>query len=340
VAEAASDSIELRDMNEAETGTVAMRLTHLTKTFFKYPFGITSKSDVTAVKDLSLDIGSSELFTLLGHNGAGKSTLISMLVGILAPSSGSGLVSGLDIEQDMQEIRRNLGYCPQHDILWEELTAMEHLLLFSQLKGRSRLQAATESKAKLTQVSLFDVKDALVGTFSGGMKRRLSVAIASIGDPAVMIMDEPTTGMDPLSKREVWELIKQLKRDRCILLTTHSMEEADILSDRIAIITNGKLQCCGSSLRLKNSYGRGYRLSIISSSPALIKAHLTKLVPETQVLSESAGSLILTVPQGDSVLRLLAELEGGSLSGVEDWSISHTTLEEVFMRVTGELIAL
>ena len=340
VTEVSSDSIEMRDMNEAESGPVAMRFTHLTKTFFKYPFGLTSNSDVTAVKDLSLDIGSSELFTLLGHNGAGKSTLISMLVGILAPSSGFGLVSGLDIEQDMQEIRRNLGYCPQHDILWEELTAMEHLLLFSQLKGRSRLQAATESKSKLTQVSLFDVKDALVGTFSGGMKRRLSVAIASIGDPAVMIMDEPTTGMDPLSKREVWELIKQLKRDRCILLTTHSMEEADILSDRIAIMTNGKLQCCGSSLRLKSSYGRGYRLSIISSSPTLIKAHLTKLVPETQVLSESAGSLILTVPQGDSVLKLLAELEGGSLGGVEDWSISHTTLEEVFMRVTGELIAL
>lgn len=340
VTEKSSDSIELRDMKETETGPVALQISHLSKTFSKFPFGITSKSDVSAVQDLSLDIGAGELFTLLGHNGAGKSTLISMLVGILAPSSGFAQVAGLDIEKDMQEIRRNLGYCPQHDILWEELTAMEHLLLFSQLKGRSRSEALSESKAKLTQISLFDVKDALVGTFSGGMKRRLSVAIASIGDPAVMIMDEPTTGMDPLSKREVWELIKQLKRDRCILLTTHSMEEADILSDRIAIITNGKLQCCGSSLRLKNSYGRGYRLSIVSPSPSLVKVHLIKLVPDTQVLSESAGSLILTVPQGDSVLGLLAELESGSSSLVQDWSISHTTLEEVFMRVTGELIAL
>ena len=332
-----TDSIELKDLTDSDSGSVAIRFSNLSKTYFKYPLHcFKSKHDVTAVNNVSFDIYSNELFTLLGHNGAGKSTLISILVGVLGHTSGSAHVSNMNIEENMQEIRKKLGYCPQQDILWEELTAAEHLVMFARLKGRTKEEAGREAEGKLKEISLFDVKDALVGTFSGGMKRRLSMAIASIGDPEVMILDEPTTGMDPISKREVWELIKRLKRHKCILLTTHSMEEADILSDRIAIITHGELQCCGTALYLKNLYGGGYRVSVVSAMSGKVKEGLRRVVPEMKVVSESAGSLIISVPLGDSMMKLVEELESGAHSEVEDWSISHTTLEEVFIRVTGE----
>ena len=135
--------------------------------------------------------------------------------------------------------------------------------LFSKIKGIPNDEIEEKSNELLAQVGLEDVKDAQVCTYSGGMKRRLSVAISVIGDPRIIFMDEPTTGMDPVSRRDVWSLIQELKKDKTIILTTHSMDEADILADRIAVVSEGLLKCVGTSLYLKNTHGDGYRINII-----------------------------------------------------------------------------
>ena len=135
--------------------------------------------------------------------------------------------------------------------------------MFSKIKGVPNDEIEEKSNELLVQVGLEDVKDAQVSTYSGGMKRRLSVAISVIGDPRIIFMDEPTTGMDPVSRRDVWTLIQELKKDKTIILTTHSMDEADILADRIAVVSEGVLKCVGTSLYLKNTYGDGYRVNII-----------------------------------------------------------------------------
>ena len=320
-----------------------IRLFSLAKTYFHHPFHIPSSKDVKAVNDVYLEVETDQLVAMLGHNGAGKSTLINVLTGVLSPTAGYGTIAGFDIEDEMEEIRKLTGYCPQHDILWSELTAREHLRLFAWLKGVPKAQIAATIDQKLDEVSLGEVGDALVGTFSGGMKRRLSVAISGIGSPKLLILDEPTTGMDPISRRQVWWLIQKLKKDRVILLTTHSMEEADVLGDKIVVIVEGKLKCIGTSLYLKNQFGAGYRISIVTSSPSATKAIIQSALPSLQLLDESANSLVFTTQGNRDFFHLFEALEGETVADLEDltgrvndWGISHTTLEEVFMRVTGK----
>jgi ABC-type multidrug transport system ATPase subunit len=142
------------------------------------------------------------------------------------------------------------------------------------------------------------VKDARAGTFSGGMKRRLSMAIAFIGDPRIVFLDEPTTGMDPKNRRYIWELVQKMKKGRAVILTTHAMEEADILSDRIAVISKGSLQCVGTGLYLKNKYGDGYRLSLVVEKEDVeaTKLELLNIIPSSKVLDCSGGSLLIGIP--------------------------------------------
>lgn len=156
-----------------------------------------------------------------------------------------------------------MGVVPQFDILWGELTAAEHMTMFSLIKGVDPGDIEEMTDELLESVGLMEVKHARVMNYSGGMKRRLSVAISSIGNPRIIFMDEPTTGMDPVSRRDVWNLIQRLKRNKVIVLTTHAMEEADILSDRLAVVCDGKLKCVGTPLYLKNAYGDGYRISLV-----------------------------------------------------------------------------
>jgi ABC-type multidrug transport system ATPase subunit len=183
-----------------------------------------------------------ELLCILGHNGAGKSTMISVLTGLTAPSSGTATLGGYDIVEEIDEVRQIIGVVPQFDILWEELTAEEHMRMFCKIKGVPEDKIDQVIDEKLTAVKLLDVKKARSKTFSGGMKRRLTVAISCIGEPKIVFMDEPTTGMDPVSRRQVWDLIQELKSKRYVVLTTHSMEEADVLGDRIAVIVDGEFK--------------------------------------------------------------------------------------------------
>jgi ABC-type multidrug transport system ATPase subunit len=300
---------------------------------------------IHAVQNFSLKITENELLGILGHNGAGKSTLINIITGLCPITSGTGEIFGYDIKEEMSEIRKMLGVCPQHDILWNELTAKEHLVLFGMIKGANRDQAQEDADKILKKLKLDSVSGRQVGTFSGGMKRRLSVGISGVGNPRLIIMDEPTTGMDPINRRCAWKLIQEMKKDRLLLLTTHSMEEADVLSDRVCVIVDGALQCIGTSLYLKNRFGDGFRITLVTGQPQKVVDIVKVVFKACKVLDVSAGSVLIAIPleQGEEIFRFFREMEGNTSSElmgfVDDWGFSNTTLEEVFMRVTGKKIS-
>lgn len=298
-----------------------MRVLGLKKTYFKKAFNRKSKQDVHAVRGVFLEVPDRELLCLLGHNGAGKSTLFSMLTGVLKPTQGSAKICGFDIETQIDEIRLIMGVVPQFDILWTELTAAEHMSMFSKIKGVAEEDIEAMTDELLTSVGLIHVKDARVMNFSGGMKRRLSVAISSIGNPRIIFMDEPTTGMDPVSRRDVWNLIQRLKRNKVIVLTTHAMEEADILSDRLAIICDGKLKCVGTPLYLKNTYGDGYRVSLVceTGKEAKIIDLMSRIAPSNKLVDESGGSMVFSVPLTNTseIAQLFSLIEEGEFCEVE-----------------------
>jgi ATP-binding cassette subfamily A (ABC1) protein 3 len=168
----------------------------------------------------------------------------------------------MSVKKQMSSIRPKLGVCPQHDILYPQLTVTEHLQLFCAIKGMPSESIARHVQEMIELVGLTEKKNALSAALSGGQKRKLSIGIALLGDSKVVFLDEPTSGMDPYSRRWTWNLLKQKKAGRVIVLTTHFMDEADYLGDRIAIMANGNIQCCGSSLFLKNKYGVGYTFTI------------------------------------------------------------------------------
>jgi len=195
-----SVSFEKRKVIDIEDSSSSIRILGIHKIFQKKLYK--TSEDIHAVNNIYLHAKRGELLALLGHNGAGKSTLINMLTGLCKPTSGTAKICGFDIKENMTEIRKVLGVCPQHDILWDELTAKEHLILFGRLKGENYDKVYDEVNERLKEVNLSDEADLLAGTFSGGMKRRLSLAISGIGDPKVIILDEPTTGMDPINRRQ------------------------------------------------------------------------------------------------------------------------------------------
>ena len=330
------DSPEDRDEEKGD----GIFISGLSKTYKKYPFGIKSQEDVVALQNLDLKVGKNEVLTLLGQNGAGKSTLLSILSGTLSATSGSAYICGQDISISMDKIRERMGFCPQHSILWEELTAEEHVYLFTRLKGYSRTEAVLQSSEILREVELESVSKAKVGTFSGGMRRRMCIALAGVGSPDVILMDEPTTGLDPISRAQVWKLIQRIKQGKVVVLTTHSMEEADALSDQIAILASGRLKCQGSSLFLKNTYGTGYRVALVTARPEAVLAVLKGQFPVANVISQSGDSLVIGLPRGDleTMQRLFKQLESGELRTIAtDWGIANTTLEDVFLAVTGPI---
>ncbi|XP_067845678.1 retinal-specific phospholipid-transporting ATPase ABCA4 [Heptranchias perlo] len=216
-----------------------------------------------AVDGLSINFFEGQITSFLGHNGAGKTTTMSMLIGLFPPTSGTAVINGKDIRTDIDTIRQDISMCPQHNILFNNLTVAEHILFYSQLKGQTVEEAEKQSEVMLDEIGLPHKRDELVQNLSGGMQRKLSVALAFIGAAKVIILDEPTSGVDPYSRRSIWDLLLKYRSGRTIILSTHHMDEADLLGDRIAIISQGKLQCCGSSLFLKNCFGSGFYLTLV-----------------------------------------------------------------------------
>lgn len=208
-----------------------------------------------AIKDLTLNLYEGQITVLLGPNGAGKSTTLSILSGLFPATSGEAYVNGYDISRQIVQIRKSLGLCPQQDLLFNYLTVSEHLYFYCVIKGVPRKMCLKEINCMLSTFNLLEKRNAFPESLSGGMKRKLSIMIALVGVSKVVILDEPTAGMDPVSRRATWSLLQEFKQDRTILLTTHYMDEADILGDRIAIMVKGALRCCGSSVFLKQIYG-------------------------------------------------------------------------------------
>jgi len=342
--EEAGGSLEaplLGHSNWQGTSPVAVSISGLTKSFHTSD-GI----EKLAVNDLSLDIYKGQITALLGHNGAGKTTTISILTGMLQATSGSATVNGLRIDRDMPRIRSSLGLCPQFDILWPTITVKDHLLLYSRIKGVPSGRAMQAVVSAANEVGLSDKLDTPAGELSGGQARKLSVAIAFMGSPAVVFLDEPTSTMDPYSRRFTWDIIRRNRKDCAVILTTHSMEEADILSDRIAIMADGHLAALGSSLELKSAYGAGYTLVMLTAQGGQPGCHATgkkvfdfvrQHVPGALMSGFVGAEIAVRLPGAESPMfaGLLRELESKKAElGVSSYSLGVTTLEEVFIRVT------
>uniref|UniRef100_A0A7N8X229 P-type phospholipid transporter n=1 Tax=Mastacembelus armatus TaxID=205130 RepID=A0A7N8X229_9TELE len=222
-----------------------------------------SHGNKLAVDGLSLRFYEGQITSFLGHNGAGKTTTMSILTGLFPPTSGTAYILGKDIRTELSTIRQNLGVCPQHNVLFSMLTVEEHIWFYACLKGLPEEKVKAEMEQIVNDVGLPHKRKSRTSTLSGGMQRKLSVALAFVGGSKVVILDEPTAGVDPYARRGIWDLLLKYRQGRTILLSTHHMDEADILGDRIAIISHGKLCCVGSSLFLKTHLGTGYYLTLV-----------------------------------------------------------------------------
>lgn len=292
-----------------------------------------------AVRDLSLSISKDECFGLLGPNGAGKTTTISMLCGSFPPTRGEAYVSGYSIRNEIDKVHLSMGLCPQFDVLWDDLNCTEHLLFYAGVKGVPLLQRRKHVKELMKKVGLDKNKGgSLVKNLSGGMRRRLSIAIAMVGNPAIVMLDEPTTGLDPTSRRQLWDVVMEAKKGRCIILTTHSLEEADVLCDRIGIMSRGLLKCVGTSLHLKNKFGEGFRLSINFDERDQEKAmgYVHDTIPQAKILVSFAGNVTYEIAKTKDfrVSKVFQDMEANKeLYGIKDWALSQTTLEDVFLSI-------
>ncbi|XP_062217620.1 ABC transporter A family member 8-like [Phragmites australis] len=295
-----------------------------------------------AVRGLSLSIQRGQCFGILGPNGAGKTSLISMLTGFTKPTSGTAYIDGMDIRLDMNKIYTRIGVCPQFDLLWETLTGREHLMFYGRLKKLRGATLAEATEQSLNSVRLLDggVADKRVAEYSGGMKRRLSVAISLIGGPKVVYMDEPSSGLDPASRKALWNAVKSGKQNKAIILTTHSMEEAEALCDRIGIVANGTLQCLGSSNELKAKYGGTYVLAVTTAAgeEEEVEQLVRSISPAMNRTYRIAGTQKFEMPkQGVRISEVFQAMEDAkSRLNIIAWGLSDTTLEDVFIKVARE----
>ncbi|XP_045497087.1 phospholipid-transporting ATPase ABCA1-like [Colias croceus] len=295
-----------------------------------------------AVDNLNLRMYENEITVLLGHNGAGKTTTISMLTGMVPPTSGSATINGYNIVTETESARKSLGLCPQHNVLFPDLTVAEHIIFYSRLKGvhKSKINDEVEHFVKLLELQ--EKRDVQSMHLSGGQKRRLSVGAAMCGSSRVVLLDEPTSGLDPAARRSLWDLLQKEKKGRTMILTTHFMDEADILGDRIAIMSGGKLQCVGTPYFLKKHYGIGYKLTIVKEDTCNVE-EVTKFfktyVPDVRENTNIGSELTYILPNEHvskfpNMLKKFEE-EKAALK-VSSYGLSVTSLEEVFMKAGAE----
>ncbi|GBG35292.1 ABC transporter ATP-binding protein, partial [Hondaea fermentalgiana] len=311
-------------------------LGNLSKTFKS------ERGPIHAVNQANFTMYEGQILSLLGHNGAGKTTLSNMLVGKLAPSQGEVYIGGHPVSTDMATIRGSLGVCPQHNILFPNLTVKEHFRIYAGVKGLPANEAETKITEMIAEVGLTPKTHTLSKSLSGGMKRKLHLGIALLGDSKLVVLDEPTSGQDPYSRTFTWKTIERHREGRTIILTTHYMDEADLLGDRIAIMSEGKLKCIGSSLFLKKIFGVGYQMTIEKADDGdeakrlEVVSIVARHVPSAEVLSDVGTEIMLQLPLAASpnFQRMLAELEASAERlGIVNVGISVTSLENVFLRV-------
>ncbi|TPX32073.1 hypothetical protein SmJEL517_g04789 [Synchytrium microbalum] len=317
----------------------AVKIVNLRKVFGQNVFAgkYSDGRGKVAVRDLCINFQEGKLLAMLGQNGAGKSTSINILCGLTKATAGDAMIFGLSVKNQMHLIRKIMGVCPQHDILFDDLTAREHIELYAGLKGVPRSQHEQLIQERLAAVRLLTVQNQRSATYSGGMKRRLSMVISTIGDPRIIFMDEPTTGMDPVNRRHVWTFVEKFKKNRVIVLTTHSMEEADVLGDKIAIMAHGRLRAIDTSLGLKSKFGAGYRISIVTDPNAMdvVKTAVKARVPDAVLEDDSAGALTFVLPLSSTpaIPAFVKEYLDSNPDVIRSWGISQSSLEEVFLKI-------
>ena len=293
--------------------------------------------DFTAVNGVSFTVEDGEIFGLLGPNGAGKSTLIRMLTTLLPPTAGTAVVSGFDINTDPDGVRRSIGVIPQALTSDLELSVEENLIIFAKLYGVPRAKRVKLIDELLAAVELTQWRSAPVKNLSGGMRRRVEIARGLVHEPRIFFLDEPTTGLDPVSRVAVWEMLRKIKseRDLTVLLTTHYMDEADKLCDRIAIVDHGELKALDSPLKLKTSIPGQNSLEVsFSAVPAGWIDELQKL-PEVQAVSSQDDIFRISTRNGPATTLALMEEAARSGIGVQSLSVQSTTLDDVFVHYTG-----
>uniref|UniRef100_A0AAX7SCW7 ABC transporter domain-containing protein n=1 Tax=Astatotilapia calliptera TaxID=8154 RepID=A0AAX7SCW7_ASTCA len=311
-----------------------------------------------AVDGLTLGFYEGQITSFLGHNGAGKTTTMSILTGLFPPTSGTAYILGRDIRTELSAIRQSLGVCPQHNVLFSMLTVEEHIWFYARLKGLPEERVKGEIEQILQDTGLPHKRNCRTSTLSGGMQRKLSVALAFVGGSKVVILDEPTAGVDPYARRGIWDLLLKYRQGRTIILSTHHMDEADILGDRIAIISHGKLCCVGSSLYLKNQLGTGYYLTLVKKNPepslsssastcnipfvppdvSLVSALILRHVPDARLVEDLGHELTYVLPysaaKDGAFVELFKDLDTKlSDLGISSYGVSDTTLEEIFLKV-------
>eukprot|EP01135_Chromosphaera_perkinsii_P005531 Nk52_evm80s352 gene=Nk52_evmTU80s352 len=312
-------------INEAE-----IVIDQLTKTF----------GDFTAVDSLSLSMRVNQVCGLLGHNGAGKTTTMNMLSGWYSPTSGDATIFGKSIRYQMPQVQKLLGLCPQHNTLYDYLTVEDHIILFNALKGVSEEETRKGMDELLDDLLILDKKHTFAKDLSGGQKRKLSLCIAFSGNSKFIILDEPTSGVDPSSRRCMWDMISKNKHGKAILLSTHFMDEAEILSNQIAVMANGGLKCVGSPGFLKTSLNVGNVFSVemkdLEYDLKCLQPFVLEKLPEAKFLEAAGTQVNFEIPYNMNAefTKCLKEFESECSSyGVKSFGVSSNNFEQVFMKV-------
>ncbi|MDR1990152.1 MAG: ATP-binding cassette domain-containing protein [Acidobacteriaceae bacterium] len=303
--------------------------------------GIVKKfGDFTAVKGISFAVEAGEFFGLLGPNGAGKSTLIRMLTTLIPPTSGTALINGFDVSKQADDVRRSIGVIPQAMTSDLELSVEENLLIFAKLYGVPREKRKKLIDELLDAVELTQWRDKQVRNLSGGMRRRVEIARGLVHEPRIFFLDEPTTGLDPVSRVHVWEMLQRVKQQRelTILITTHYMDEADKLCDRIAIVDHGELKALDSPLKLKASVPGKNTLDVsFANPPADWERQLAALASVEGITSHDN---VYRLVSGNGPATTLALMDAASRAGVNvsSLAVQSTSLDDVFVHYTGRAL--
>ena len=304
--------------------------------------------DILAVDGISFRVHKGEIFGFLGPNGAGKSTTIKILTTLLEKSSGKATIDNLDIDADQAKVRRIIGYCSQEVGVDDDLTARENLMLQCSFHHIPKDKAKRKTEELLQKVRLTEAADRRLRTFSGGMRKRLDLASSLVSDPEVLFLDEPTTGLDPQSRQDVWEYVKQLnKQGITIFLTTQYMEEADRLADRLCIVDQGKIVAEGTPVDLKAQVGADKITLWFNASDAEACERAEKALSGLQGVDEvgkcvvgltTEEGLTITAKNGSTVVaQVVRALDGGGVA-IEQLKLTAPTLDEVFLKLTGKTL--
>jgi ABC-2 type transport system ATP-binding protein len=308
----------------SQAGPTVLRTTDLTKDY----------GSLRAVDHLTMEIFRGEVFGFLGPNGAGKTTTILMMCGLLKPTSGT-----VWLEQENQQhfSRHSVGLCPQENIFWAKLTCYEQLVFLAEIYNMNHREARRHASFLLERMGLAEKKNTLASTLSGGLKRRLNICMALIHNPGLVIFDEPEAGLDPQSRVMVREFIRELAHEKTVILTTHNMDEADRVADRVAIIDRGKLLTTDTPANLKKSIGEGDTLEIeLLSQDNSISALAVKVVtPLVESVRLSGSSLVLLArDMVDRIPGIVAHLRDAGITTGE-FRLRENSLEDVFITLTG-----